>query len=286
MLSKSVVIALSDSPRLEGFQKSNWGVEFSVFDAVDTRDGHIPKDFNIEVYRLRSLRDPHPGEMGCAVSHYRVIKEFAEEVGEDEDLMLVAEDDARPVKGFHIMLEEILQSSQSKEIVLLSEPIFGSLKNLKYYAMSLLSEKIGSDRKMGHYADKIAGTGLYLISRGASKKFVSQVEKAKGVSWAADDYNTDLTGTSFVSPYQVIDLKVVRPGLADWEGESTIHEPEGYEKFKQRKLEEHSTSHSGLKSLMVKAKSKISLTNIILAKNLFIISAKDLRGLLLSRWAR
>lgn len=184
MIKKFVVISLADSPRLNGFKESDWGMDFEVFAAVDTRNGRVPDDFNLEVFKQRTKRDPRPGEMGCAVSHYRVIKEFAISSGGLQDLMLVAEDDARPVVDFMEKLTLLLETRQKKEIVLLSEPIFGTTKNLKYYAMSLLSEKLGSGYKMGHYADKIAGTGLYLISREASRKFVAQAEKREGlVGW-------------------------------------------------------------------------------------------------------
>ena len=208
MIKKAVVIALSDSTRLAGFMESNWGINFEVFEAVDTRDGSVPDDFNLELFKKRTQRDPRPGEMGCAVSHYHVIKEFVASGGGDQDIMLVAEDDARPVDDFLKKLNNLLKIRQKNEIVLLSEPIFGGTKNLKYYAMSLLSKSLGDGHRVGHYADRIAGTGLYLISREACRKFVSQVEKAGGVSWVADEYNAAVEGTPFILPYQVIDLKV------------------------------------------------------------------------------
>ncbi|MGV3246343.1 glycosyltransferase family 25 protein [Rothia sp. 11254D007CT] len=280
MIKKFVVISLADSPRLEGFQKSNWGLEFEVFDAIDTRQGHVPDDFNIDEYRKRTLKDPRPAEVGCAISHYRVIKEFAEQEGEGGDFMLVAEDDARAVAGFSEKLNNILATKGKKDIVVLSEPIFGSMKNLKYYAMSLMAKNLPGGYRMGHYADRLAGAGLYLISRESCIKYVAQVKKAGGVSWVADEYNVSPSATAIELPFHVLDVQVVRPGLADWEGETTIHDIEGYNQFKQWKLAEHSISVSGVMGLMEKVKSKVNVNNIRLIRDLLIVSAKDLGELL------
>lgn len=277
-VAKAVVISLADSPRLEGFQKSNWGVDFEVFDAVDTRQGYVPEDFNVDEYKKRALKDPRPAEIGCAISHYRVIKEFAEEPGNPGDFLLVAEDDARAVDGFLGKLNSVLSAKGKKDIVILSEPIFGSIKNLKYYAMSLTAKILPGGYRMGHYADRLAGAGLYLISRESCVKYVAQVKKAGGVSWLADEYNVSPSESSVELPFHVLDLQVVRPGLADWEGETTIHDIEGYNQFKQRKLAEHSTSVSGVMGILKKAKSKANMTNILLLKDLLVVSAKDVVG--------
>lgn len=275
MIKKAVVIALDESPRLEGFQSADWGREFEVFTAVDTRGGEIPAGYDLLGFERRYGQKPRPGEIGCAISHYRVIKEFAQEPGSDDDFLLVAEDDARPVKDFSSRLASVLSTGQKKELVVLSEPIFGSLKNLKYYALSLLAEDVGGGHKMGHYADKVAGAGLYLITRASCKKFISQAEKFDGVNWVADAYFATSTAPSMASPFDNIDIKVVRPGLADWEGESTIQDIQSYENFKQRKMVEHSASTTNMKYLFTKTKSKLNLAHFRLPAKLLYISGKD-----------
>lgn len=276
MIKKAVVISLKDSDRMTGFWASCWGnTQFEIFEAVDTRYGFVPDDYNLADFQRRYNRMPRPGEIGCAMSHYEVIKAFALEEGAPDDLLLVAEDDARATEGFGEILYNIVASKQPKELVILSEPIFGSSKNMKYYALSLAAEKVGRGRRFGNYIDKVAGNGLYLISRSTCQGFIKQVQKAGGVSWVADDYLTFENSQGMINPFEKVDIRVVRPGLADWEGESTIQEPEGYERYRQRKLAEHSAGSKSILFYISKFSSKLNRENLGHLKNLLLVSLRD-----------
>lgn len=236
-ITKAVVIALDDSPRIDGFLASNWGIPFEVFPAVDTRQGDFPPSFDIEVFRERYNREPRNGEVGCVLSHFSIIEEFASSDGADSDLILIAEDDARPTEDFSLTITDILATPPHWDLVLLSEPIYGSEKNLKYYAMSPFSRRVGHEHRLGSFFDKIAGTGLYLMTRASCRKYIANVQTLEGVSWTADDYRWSNGDPRLPHPYDDFDLKVVRPGLADWEGETTIQAPSAYAAYAQRKLE-------------------------------------------------
>lgn len=277
MLKKSVVLSLSGSDRREGFFHADWGgLDFEVFDAVDTRGGMVPPEFNYESFVRRYGHDPRPGEMGCAVSHYLILKEFAEESGSLDDLILVAEDDARPIPEFPELLKRILSGGgYVTDLLLLSEPIFGSQKNMKCYAMSIGARRLGAGRRAGHFIDKAAGTGLYLMTRRASRQFVEATERAGGVSWVADDYLTQATLVPMPNPFEGMDIKVVRPGLADWEGETTIQDPMGYEVFRQRKLAEHGSNGDSALSFLSRIRRKMNGKLLLQVKDLIVLSVKD-----------
>lgn len=285
MLKKSVVLSLSGSDRREGFFQANWGdLDFRVFEAVDTRDGSVPPAFNYSEFVRRYGHDPRPGEMGCAVSHYLILKEFAEEPGSPDDLILVAEDDARPVPEFSQLLQRVISKQYVTDLLLLSEPIFGSQKNMKFYAMSLAAYRPGFGRRAGHFIDKVAGTGLYLMTRHASRLFIEATERAGGVSWVADDYRTHHTRVPMVNPFDGMDIQVVRPGLADWEGETTIQDPAGYEAFRQRKLAEHASDETPLVSLITKIRNRLNMGFFLQVKDLAVLSVKDFPRFCTRKW--
>ena len=87
------VIALDDSTRLDAFYSRPGSSRFEVYPAFDGRAGDVPPDFDTAAFRARTGADPLPGEVGCAVSHSRLMREFAGEEGDPDDVMVVAEDD-------------------------------------------------------------------------------------------------------------------------------------------------------------------------------------------------
>lgn len=236
-ITKAVVIALEDSPRIKGFLASDWGVSFEVFPAVDTRQGDFLESFNAEEFTQRYGRSPRSGEVGCVMSHFSIIEKFAAEEGQDSDLILIAEDDARPTHDFRFSLTQLLDGPASWDLALLSEPIYGSEKTLKYYALSPRARRIGNGHRFGHFYDKIAGAGLYLMSRAACRVYVTNARKMNGISWVADDFGFFKDTAPLPNPFEGLDIRVVRPGLADWEGETSIQEPTEYATYAQRKLE-------------------------------------------------
>lgn len=246
-ITQAVVISLLGSQRFVGFEAADWGgLSFARFEAVDTRDGTVPAGFSVDDFRLRYGVSPRPGEMGCAMSHATVIGQFAQEEGDPEDLLLVAEDDARPVPELLQVLRRVIRVMERRnvDIALLSEPIFGTRRSLKTYALSLLAHSVGHGRRFGHCADKIAGTGLYLITRRACRSY-TRVAHGSGVSWVADDYGFGSSDVVLENPFHGLDVRVVRPGLCDWEGETTIQDPEGYAKFSESKLSEYELQGGG-----------------------------------------
>ncbi|NHQ58088.1 glycosyltransferase family 25 protein [Micrococcus luteus] len=231
---RRVVIALPDSTRLSGFRAQPGGEDFEVFDAIDNRSGSVTERFDVERFRDFFQRDPRPGEIGCTLSHMGVMRSFAEEVGADHDLLLVAEDDARLVEGFESIVGRLTHHVPVTSLVVLADPYgpagrrdrsFGS-KSEHFVQVSLFARRFrcpaqGGVVTMGRWSAGLTGMGLYLVTRSAARVIVRSLEdRYRGRPWWMADYH------GFYRDDLGIDVLAVRPNLADWEGDSSIQDDE------------------------------------------------------------
>jgi GR25 family glycosyltransferase involved in LPS biosynthesis len=224
-IARRVVITLADSPRIAEFQAQAGGDKFEVFAAFDGRTGAVPPEFDaVDFERIVGL-EPTGGEIGCAVSHFRVISDFAEGEGNDSDLLLVAEDDARLSPVFEETIKRLLRRSHNLDIVNLA-PAFGRCDKSDFdgyfertLRLSLLSNPIGApwpwSRLAGSYHGTLWGTALYLISRCAAREYSTLVAQHGGIGWRADDF-------SIWPPAAGLHVTAVRPSLAGRYGPSSI----------------------------------------------------------------
>lgn len=203
-----------------------------MFDAIDNRSGSVTERFDVERFRDFFQRDPRPGEIGCTLSHMGVMRSFAEETGADCDLLLVAEDDARFVDGFESVIAPLARHAPSTSLVVLADPYgpagrrdrsVGS-KSEHFVQVSLFARRFrcpaqGGVVTMGRWSAGLTGTGLYLVTRSAARGIARSLdEEFGGRPWWAADYH------GFYRDDLGIDVLVVRPNLADWEGESSIQD--------------------------------------------------------------
>jgi len=91
---KKYVVALKGENRLEQFFNAPGSAGFDIFWGVDGRalptPGESP-EFDAAYFEKRKGRLARPGEVGCALSHTYVWRDFLES---GEEWALVAEDDA------------------------------------------------------------------------------------------------------------------------------------------------------------------------------------------------
>ncbi|WP_144786286.1 glycosyltransferase family 25 protein [Micrococcus luteus] len=248
---RRVVIALPDSTRLSGFRAQPGGEDFEVFDAIDNRSGSVTERFDVEWFRDFFQRDPRPGEIGCTLSHMGVMRSFAEEVGAERDLLLVAEDDARFVDGFESILAPLARHVPPTSLVVLADPhgpagrrdrSVGS-KSEHFVQLSLFARRFAHPSRrgvvtMGRWSAGLTGTGLYLVTRAAARGIVRSLdEEFGGRPWWVADYH------GFYRDELGIDVLAVRPNLAGWEGESSIQDDDhvGW-----RAVNDREASHVGL----------------------------------------
>lgn len=221
------VVALPDSNRLPGFLEQSAARDFEVFPAFDGRDGAVPTFVDLSAYASRIGRAPLGGEIGCAASHFLLMTQFAEAAGANEDLMLVAEDDARFYPDFESALFRIVRRWRPISLALLAHPSENS-PNRNFTGLSERSARISAlstpialrgvhPVMLGATRGMLIGTGLYLISRRSCRQAIRYIRETHNgsISWHADAYDVwaDPAG---------IRLDLARPNLAGWEGASQI----------------------------------------------------------------
>lgn len=230
-LVRAVVISLDGSDRIDGFLEQNSKYfDFSIHNAYDARSGGGDEFFDRGRAEEITGRPLLGGEIGCAISHLQVLREFATEPGNDSDLMLVAEDDARLDPDARVVVDRALGRMQEIEYLILSESWGGkdmgswiSLTrnpNARLGNMSLKILPLGPfwnpiAHRVGHVSNEVWGTGLYLVSRRAAKKYISSTDILGRIYWIADDYGKWAKKAG-------VDIQVCRPGICSWEGETQI----------------------------------------------------------------
>lgn len=228
---RAVVISLPGSDRLPAFMERNGSqFVFEVHDAYDARTGGGDEFFDKARAEQIVQRELKGGEVGCAISHLQVLREFATEPGNDTDLLLVAEDDARLDADAFKVISRARKRLKQIDYLILSEAWGGkdmgswiSLKRNPSWRLGNMSLRIlplgpvwnPLEHRVGHVSNDVWGTGLYLISRSAAKSYVGATDEHGRSYWTADLYHYWATKAN-------VDILVCRPGVCDWEGESQV----------------------------------------------------------------
>lgn len=105
------VISLEGSSRLPGFMTQPDAAGFEVWDAFDGRTGAGAEWFDDVAYEARVGENNMPGEIGCTISHLRLMEHFGGASGAADDVLLVAEDDVLFAPDFAAVCQRILQRS-------------------------------------------------------------------------------------------------------------------------------------------------------------------------------
>ncbi|MGJ6980386.1 glycosyltransferase family 25 protein [Aestuariimicrobium soli] len=225
-----VVIALPDENRLESFRACPGGESFRVFWAVDGRGGRAAERFDTNRFVARVGSPATGGEMGCVLSHLSVVTAFANEVGADTDLMVVAEDDALLGRDFEAVLDRLVRRLRPIGVVVLADP-FGAAGRRDFFGaserwaqLSALAVPVGPAHRplqyrVGRVEGHLMGAGLYLITRRAARRYADWAALQGRPHWVADDYG-------FWAREARIGVRLVRPNLAGWVGGTQLERPE------------------------------------------------------------
>ncbi|WP_167853938.1 glycosyltransferase family 25 protein [Acidipropionibacterium timonense] len=221
---RRAVISLEGSPRRETFFSQPYAAGFEVWDAFDGRTGAGQDRFDVQAFQRRYGRAPLGGEIGCTLSHADLMASFGAEVGRDDDLMLVAEDDVvfPPYAG-----QVISGASHATRAGLI---LLGSSdedwRNPNVWARSkdaaqasFLSSPVAWVRgrglyRVGPYHGSVWGTTLYLVNRGAARD-VAQFARIHVASWLADDFATWHQAAG-------VEIHWLRPTVSGWDGQSEL----------------------------------------------------------------
>ncbi|MGI9297599.1 MAG: glycosyltransferase family 25 protein [Gammaproteobacteria bacterium] len=140
------------------------GLRYEIFDAVDGEQvsqkdkWRFVRDDDLVLHRGVRLND---GEIGCALSHYKVWQTIA--VGRIP-AALVLEDDVVPPPDLESIVRDVLQCKTKWDIVILHAK--------KPYRHSVL-EDLGGGRNLVRFNRKVAGSVAYLITAAAAEKLVA-----------------------------------------------------------------------------------------------------------------
>lgn len=271
------VIALPGSPRVQGFHAqpeaagfiTSWGFDGRAEDTGPCFD----QERSVRHYSQDTVSSAHllPGQIGCAVSHYRLLREFAQQPGPGDELMLVSEDDVRFSPSFRPILEKILRQEEGLELGLLCESD-GSADATPFSSysrrdmqLSLLARPVGPRRPFSHrfgvYGGRIWSTGLYLVSRDAARRITALATAEGRIWWLADDYQ-------LFERQAGVRARALRPGVVDYAGESAI----GYTDWRAGADEEQERSRPTLRERLA-LRTRLHRLGLVLAG-----TRKDLAG--------
>ncbi|ANU37674.1 glycosyltransferase family 25 protein [Vibrio scophthalmi] len=174
------IVSLIDS----SLRNVNRGFDYSFFDAIDNKKIFSNISFNSDKFVERYKRLPTNGEIGCALSHATVLREFGSDV--QSGWICVLEDDAivdsRINEFFNLIDNEEINEAT---VIILG---YSKTKKANHFVHRLKypfydSHYLG-EYKLGKTIGNLFGTVGYLANRSASIKFNSLDE----IAWVADDW--------------------------------------------------------------------------------------------------
>lgn len=220
---RRVVISLPGSNRIDSFMAQPMAKGFEVFEAIDGRLQESQYNFSMKRYMNYYQHPPTPGQVGCAISHFRVIRSFAVTEGPPSSTLLVAEDDSRFGMDFPGVLGKINKNGPFDIGVLADRKPTNPRAAFQRMLMaesqlSLFSKFIATPSRIyrfGRFEGDPYCAALYVITRHGARKFIAETELRGGLPWTvADDW------ALFRDQYGM-DIKVLRPGLVSYEGDSS-----------------------------------------------------------------
>lgn len=144
---------------------------FEIFEGVDWREltHYSQPKISRSVKLINSYRRLTPGEIGCNLSHRKILNNLADS---SEKMIAVLEDDIRISSELKTILNEIEESTVHFDIVFLGTAFNGRglvqiepLNNRYYFSLSLSRE---------------VGTWGYVITRKAAIKFLEKIPDVQG----------------------------------------------------------------------------------------------------------
>lgn len=150
------------------------GIDLEVFDAVDGMAGFEFEDGESVNYRDEKVRPHiivHPPQIGCYLSHYRLLRRAYEE---GLERVFVVEDDVRPLPGFRQAFDEMSQLPDSFEFIRLYCParerrIPGCVPRAP---AGRVAHRLRDGRRIVRLRGLVYFLSAYIMNRSGMKKFL------------------------------------------------------------------------------------------------------------------
>ena len=216
------VIGLEGANRFDTFFGSPYAKGFKKFWGFDARQGYDPELFDVARFEEHYGRPPKNAEVGCTWSHLNVYKKFLEEASNDDDILIVAEDDAIIDADVDALVQKIFTMYPKLGIVNLADGAAWASHTRNPFIpntqISVLSRRVDENHKVGPYGGRLICTGLYGIKYSAAKSIIKMLkDSGNSPYWVADEFALfEKNGNYFIY--------AVRPGVCGWTGDSTITE--------------------------------------------------------------
>ena len=152
----------------EEFRKA--GLDFSIIEAIDGKELKLPHDnFSSIKYSLLHGKKSNLGELGCYLSHLKVLKTFIES---EENYALVCEDDIKIDSEIKEIVDKALNSDINFDLLRLSGGSNPSIEKGIPIKLRQLTDKYHLALNFGFKS----GTGSYLINRKAAEAILKKLK--------------------------------------------------------------------------------------------------------------
>ncbi len=140
------------------------GLMFERVSAVVGKQLQLPiAEFSDRKYRRYHGKRPNLGQIGCYLSHLKVLNAFLET---DESFAMVCEDDITPVAQLADIVQSAMAFQNQWDILRLSG--FHDSHPMKVH-------KLSGDYSLAVNATRLCGTGCYVVSRQAAEVLVQRL---------------------------------------------------------------------------------------------------------------
>ena len=152
----------------EEFRKA--GLDFNIIEAIDGKELKLPHDnFSSIKYSLLHGKKSNLGELGCYLSHLKVLKTFIES---EENYALVCEDDIKIDSEIKEIVDKALNSDIDFDLLRLSGGSNPSIEKGIPVKLRQLTDKYHLALNFGFKS----GTGSYLINRKAAEAILKKLK--------------------------------------------------------------------------------------------------------------
>jgi glycosyl transferase, family 25 len=126
--------------------------------------GELPwAGYDHRAYDRNWGKSPHPGEVGCFLSHVRALQAFLED---DAAFGLILEDDCRFSPDLRSVLDDLIECAGQWDVVKLSG---------KHSGMPMTVETLPHGRRLVALLQRQTGSAAYLVNRKAAQVYVSRL---------------------------------------------------------------------------------------------------------------
>ncbi len=158
------------------------GIEFSFFDGIDNVNRKSKFQFNQDKFKDKYGRHPTNGEVGCALSHFEIIKG----VSKSRRNVIIMEDDAIVSSAFKDKYQEFINLEFERPVIVIFGYVKLSPQNVWLYKLKW--PKFNKVKLNGLTFGNSNHSGCGAVSYMVSNDACQLISKQNDIWWQADDW--------------------------------------------------------------------------------------------------